>query len=849
VSEPLGYRSRRAILAASAVVIGLLAGAARGEPPATGPLRRLESNPRYFTDGSGRAVLLVGSHNWHNFQDNGHRLPESQDPPPAFDYDAYLDFLGKHGHNFFRLWRWEVPKWTDAQPQGVVKYCTPHPWKRTGPGMAADGKPKFDLESFDPEYFDRLRQRVIKARDRGIYVAVMLFEGWELQFTDAWTYHPFRGPNNVNDIDADPDGRGPRYNQLRDDAMGQRVLSLQEAYVRKVIGTVNDLDNVLYEVCNEAGSSSTKWQYHLVDFIHRDEAGRPKRHPAGMTFMYPGGTNQILIDGPADWISPNPGTPAEGYKTNPSAKGVGKVIVNDTDHLWGHTGGDSVWVWKSFTRGLNVLFMEELTPSPIWQDSARVAMGQVRRFADRIDLAHMEPAPELAQTGYLLAARGREYLAYQDGSQGEFSIELKDAPGTFAVEWFDTTTGKTIPGKAVEGGGRRIFTTPFPGPAAIYLKRAEPSPKGALRSGDTGPAVEDLQRRLNARLDPSPALDVDGDFGAATRAAVARFQRSRDLEPTGVADEKTRQALGNGPVAEPAVPAPEVVNARPPRRQPPDPLDGPPFVTAKAWAVADGKTGEILRGERADEPRAMASTTKIMTALVVLRLAGRDPAAMGEEVTFSERADKTTGSTAGVRAGERLPVRELLYGLLLPSGNDAAVALAEHFGGRLPPPPDAPGEADPLPRFVAEMNRVAAELGLRQTRFANPNGLPARGHHSSARDLATLARHALALPDFARVVSTARHGCTLLDGRGGRRDVAWTNTNRLLETEGYDGVKTGTTTAAGSCLVASGRRGGDHLIVVVLGCDSSGSRDADARNLFRWAWHRRGHAPSQAREP
>ena len=365
--------------------------------------------------------------------------------------------------------------------------------------------------------------------------------------------------------------------------------------------------------------------------------------------------------------------------------------------------------------------------------------------------------------------------------------------------------------------------------------------EATLRTGDHGPAVEDLQRRLNARLDPSPALDVDGDYGAATRGAVLRFQRANGLGPTGVADAATRRALGTGPLAEPAVPAPEVVNVHPPRRRPPDPLEGPPFVTAKAWVVIDGKAGARLGGERDDEPRAIASTTKVMTALIVLRLARRDPAVLDEEVTFSERADKTTGSTAGIHAGERLPVRELLYGLLLPSGNDAAVALAEHFGGRLPPPPDAADESDPLARFVAEMNRVAAELGLRQTHFANPNGLPAAGHHGSAADLANLARTALARPEFARVVATARHGCTLVDDQGRRRNVVWTNTNRLLATEGYDGVKTGTTSAAGSCLVASGHRGDDHLIVVVLGCDSAGARDADARNLFRWAWLRRGH--------
>jgi hypothetical protein len=455
------------VLLWAGIAVSALAGT-----PAAGPLRKLESNPRYFTDGSGKAVLLVGSHNWHNFQDNGHRASTSDDPPPAFDYNAYLDFLERHGHNFFRLWRWEAPKWTDVQPPGIMKFCQPHPWKRTGPGAAADGKPKFDLESFDAVYFDRLRQRLAQARDRGMYVSIMLFEGWELQFTDAWKFHPFHAPNNVNGIDADPDGRGLLYNQLRDDATGKKVLTLQEAYLRKLIDTVNDLDNVLYEICNEAGVYSTPWQYHLIDWIHAYERGKPKQHPVGMTFQYPGATNRMLIESHADWISPNPGTPEEAYKERPSARYVGNVIVNDTDHLWGHTGGDSVWVWKSFTRGLNVLLMEELTPSPTWQDSARVAMGQVRAFAGRIDLAHMVPAPELAGTGYVLALPAREYLVYSDGSLGEFSIDLRDADGIYEVTWYDTTGARFVPGKPVAGGGRRVLTIPFAGPAAVHLKRA-----------------------------------------------------------------------------------------------------------------------------------------------------------------------------------------------------------------------------------------------------------------------------------------------------------------------------------------------------------------------------------------
>jgi D-alanyl-D-alanine carboxypeptidase (penicillin-binding protein 5/6) len=288
-----------------------------------------------------------------------------------------------------------------------------------------------------------------------------------------------------------------------------------------------------------------------------------------------------------------------------------------------------------------------------------------------------------------------------------------------------------------------------------------------------------------------------------------------------------------------AIPAPAAVSAEVLPKRPANPLDGPPFVTARTWAIADGQTGQVLWGHDEAKPVDIASTTKIMTAFVILRLAAKEPNVLDETVTFSNRADQTIGSTSSVAEGERLPVRELLYGLLLPSGNDAAVAFAEHIGGHLKPA-DASAGVDPLPRFVAEMNRVAGELGLRETHFVNPNGLPAPGHQSSARDLAKLTHHALALPAFASYVSTRKHGYVLSNGKGQRRSVIWTNTNRLLDTEGYDGVKTGTTRAAGECLVASGHRNGDHVIVVILGASSTEARYADARNLFRYAWLMRG---------
>jgi D-alanyl-D-alanine carboxypeptidase (penicillin-binding protein 5/6) len=225
-----------------------------------------------------------------------------------------------------------------------------------------------------------------------------------------------------------------------------------------------------------------------------------------------------------------------------------------------------------------------------------------------------------------------------------------------------------------------------------------------------------------------------------------------------------------------------------------------------------------------------------MTACVVLELAREKPAILDETVVFSRRADETPGSTAGLRVGERIPVREALYGLMLPSGNDAATALAEHFGERFAPPPDAPLTNDPLERFVAEMNRRAALWEMTDTRYVNPHGLTDDAHKSSARDQFKLAVRALSYPGLRDIVGTRQRGCRVEGPGGWRRDVVWKNTNRLLEREGYLGLKTGTTDAAGACLVSVGARDGRELIVVVLGCANSDARYFDTRHLFRWAW-------------
>ncbi|HEX5470549.1 MAG TPA: serine hydrolase, partial [Lacipirellulaceae bacterium] len=357
-----------------------------------------------------------------------------------------------------------------------------------------------------------------------------------------------------------------------------------------------------------------------------------------------------------------------------------------------------------------------------------------------------------------------------------------------------------------------------------------------LQSGASGDLVEALQRTLNARMKPSPGIGVDGDFGPETEGTVKTFQKQAKLKPTGIVDAATWKALGPLLMEDQPVREPAVVNGEKNQRLPPDPLDGPPYVTCKAWAILDGNTGKLLAGDHQDERRDPASTTKMMTAYLVTSLAEKDPSVLQEIVTFSERADKTPGSTSDVKAGEKLPVGELLYGMLLPSGNDAAVAFAEHFGKRLADSKDKEAHLDPHDCFISAMNRTAKKLGMTRSHFNNPNGLPSRGHQTTAHDLARLAFVAFQVPEFRKVVGTVHHGCTLDSVTGYKRNIEWHNTNQLLRIEGYDGIKTGTTGRAGSCLISTGERDGHRLIIAVLGATSTEGRYADTRNLYRWAW-------------
>lgn len=220
--------------------------------------------------------------------------------------------------------------------------------------------------------------------------------------------------------------------------------------------------------------------------------------------------------------------------------------------------------------------------------------------------------------------------------------------------------------------------------------------------------------------------------------------------------------------------------------------------SAKAACILDQQTGRVLYAYREQARLPMASTTKVMTALLAIERGN-----LQERVVCSENAFGVSGTSIYLQKGETLTLEEMLLGLMLSSGNDAAVAIAEHIGGS-------------HDGFVDMMNERAREIGAKNTHFANPHGLPDDSHYTTAYDLALIAREAMKNETFQRIVSTRRASIPW-EGRTYKRQL--NNKNKLLSVyEGATGVKTGFTSKAGRCLVFGARREGLELIGAVLGC-------------------------------
>lgn len=239
-----------------------------------------------------------------------------------------------------------------------------------------------------------------------------------------------------------------------------------------------------------------------------------------------------------------------------------------------------------------------------------------------------------------------------------------------------------------------------------------------------------------------------------------------------------------------------------------------PILNSRRCVIFDRTSKTVMYGKNEELRSAMASTTKIMTATIALENGN-----LQDEVTIDRKAAGTGGSRLGLKRGDKITLNDLLYGLMLRSGNDAAVAIAEHIGGS-------------VEGFAELMNQKATELGLKNTHFVTPHGLDSSEHYTTALELAKLTDYALRNEKFAKIVATKS---TTISINGNPRQLF--NTNELLGVlNGVIGVKTGFTNGAGRCLVTETKRGDTDIIVVVLGADTKKDRTKDSIKLIEYAF-------------
>jgi concanavalin A-like lectin/glucanase superfamily protein/chitobiase/beta-hexosaminidase-like protein/parallel beta helix pectate lyase-like protein/uncharacterized protein DUF6298/collagenase-like protein with putative collagen-binding domain/uncharacterized protein DUF1565 len=440
------FKPHAAWIGLFSILLGLCCEAAH----AFGPLTVDRAKPRYFIDSSGRAVYLSGVHPSNNLIDRNDK--------PVLDFSAYLDFLQRHNLNFVRLWVWEQAAWTHESAQKLE--FEPALYDRTGPGNARDGKIKFDLTRFNQAYFDRLRARLAEAQARGIYVSVMLFQGFSSEPKTAkgnpWPGHPFHRDNNINGIDGDPSGNGSgeEVHSLTVPA----ITKLQEDYVRKVIDTLSGFDNVLYEISGETSTGSKDWQYHMINYI---KSYQQTRQPVGISYFYRG-EDEELFNSPADWVL------LLGDSANPPPAAGDKVIVQDMGASLLKTRAPAQWVWKSFTRGYNPIYMDADPFNSDLNVQTRQALSDAASFSQILDLSSMSPSSNACSSHYCLVNPGFEYLVYLPAG-GPVTVDLSAAKGNFTTSWFNPLTGQNFAASTVQGGGKAVLTAPFQGEAVLYL--------------------------------------------------------------------------------------------------------------------------------------------------------------------------------------------------------------------------------------------------------------------------------------------------------------------------------------------------------------------------------------------
>lgn len=392
------------------------------------PVSIYSQNPYYFQDAKGKPFMFIGDYTWETFSGVNS------------DYTKMFDYLKSRGINLARVWLWwgceELPAGNGFPDKNKLHI---EPFLREGPGLANDRRLKYNLDKFNPAFFDRLVQFCKAADQRGITLQLITMDAWMLKKEHLWPLHAFNRNNNVNKVDGDPNNTGRGIDGKRGFcSMGNpKALEYQKAYIRKVVETVNSFDNVYFEIANE-NFYSEEWELTLCDFIKEIELNMPKQH---MT---------IRRDFPSHHYVVQTWDPLTIHNGIIKKRSLNVPLLFDTD--WEiNENGDEVRkaAWSAVASGGHFSYMDDAmqfrTDTADTENKRAVLHHQIDyliKFMGKRKPWKMAPNESIVKSGFsFIMANNNELFAYLP-SGGEVILDLSAMQGKILAKWYNPLSGK-----------------------------------------------------------------------------------------------------------------------------------------------------------------------------------------------------------------------------------------------------------------------------------------------------------------------------------------------------------------------------------------------------------------------
>ncbi|HZK68594.1 MAG TPA: putative collagen-binding domain-containing protein [Paludibacter sp.] len=407
-------------------------------------------NTYYFQDAKGKPLIFIGDYTWETFSG------------VDFDYVRMFDSLKSRGLNLARVWLW---KGCEAYPP-PDKNIHIEPYLREGPGLANDGKPKYNLDKFNPAFFERIVELCKSADRKGINLDLMMIDAWMLKHDYLWRLNTYNRNNNINNVDGDPQNTKKGNDGKKGFcSMGNpKVLEYQKAYIRKVVETVNSFDKIYFEIANE-NYYSEEWELTLCDFIKEIELKMPNQH---MT---------IRRDFPSHSYVVQKWDPVTVHKGIMGKRNLKVPLLFDTDWMINKNDNEiRKAAWSAVASGAHFSYMDdamEFRTDSIIGDTRASLHNQIdfiARFMKDLKPWEMTPDDSLVKSGLSFAmANNKVLFAYLPGG-GEVSLDLSAMKGKIMAKWYNPLNGEFGAAFQVAGKPEIAFHAPDKNDWALLIK-------------------------------------------------------------------------------------------------------------------------------------------------------------------------------------------------------------------------------------------------------------------------------------------------------------------------------------------------------------------------------------------